>query len=47
MMATGDTIETIEIIDPNSVISMNNSKDITAFKETGDAVETEGDYIIF
>lgn len=40
-MASGDTIETIEVIDSNMALNMNNSKEMSTYRETGD-VELEG-----
>lgn len=43
-MASGDVIETIELVDSNLALNMNNSKEISGFHETGEGGEPDGKY---
>lgn len=41
-MASGDTIEAIEVVDSSINLNMNNSKDTNSYIDTGAAGEDEG-----
>lgn len=41
-MASGDTIETIEVISTNSAFGMNNSKEPPGIYESGAGGESDG-----
>ncbi|KAJ8926128.1 hypothetical protein NQ315_009985 [Exocentrus adspersus] len=40
-MASGDVIETIEVIEPNLTLNMNNSKEISGYHEAGEGGEAD------
>lgn len=46
-MASGDVIETIELVDSNLALNMNNSKEISGFHETGEGGEPDGKYWLY